>query len=482
METFTVEQYKNKYGDKGVWLPVLNQTDPDLNPNTRPSIGETIANSFKSGINQAKEGFNQIGNDRSGNPLNLIEGVGKIGAGAIGAAFSPLAPITEPTIGASIKYAADKLSDIPAVQKFADTNAGKTTARVAENVANYATIAGTVGGAMEVPKVGGAVESRVNDAITTTKSAISKAGEKISPSLKNAVRDVIPTSENIVNHQITQALELTQGDIKNISKATGHEVGQFLADNNLIGENVKATQTKLTDFYKQNYNAVRSEIAKVTKAYKESSIPRYTEALTELKKQVSEVPGLQKANSEIDALLKKTSSIDRKGNFVPNKKATISLDDVQKVKELMDDHFNLYKVTGDVKEGIAKEGLANIRKDLKGFIEKQVKEKTGTEIKKFNNNVQTARSIIDAVESRSTRGLTRSHLSLGDYGTFLSGTAIGGPVVGTVAFFLKKLYQSPSVKLRVAQYLDSISDIKKAAIQAELEAGKVPVELKKLIK
>lgn len=477
MVTYTPEQYKAKYGDTGAWANLPNQPATG----SRPSIGETIANSFKAGVDKIKSGFDQAAQP-GGNPINLLEGVGKIGSGAVGAVFSPLAPITEPTIGAGEKFIADKISDIPAVQKFADSKAGQATARVAEDVGNYSDIAGTVGGAMEVPKVSSAVKTGVSDAIDTTKSAVSNATEKISPSIKSAIQDIKPTSEGIINHQVTKALDLTQGDVKNISLATGNEVGKFMADNNLIGENVATSQAKLKSFYKQNYDAVRAEIAKVTKSYKESNIPRYTEALTELKKQVSDVAGLQEANAEINALLKKAGKIDKEGNFVPNKKATIALNDVQKVKELMDDHYSLYKATGDVKEGVAKEGLANIRKDLKVFIEKQVKDSTGADIKKLNNNVQTVREITDAIKARSTRGLTRSNLTLSDLSLFTGGSITGTPLFGAALVLAKKIFESPSIRLRIAKYLDDVSDAKKAAIQSELQAGKVPTEINKLVK
>ena len=194
--------------------------------------------------------------------------------------------------------------------------------------------------------------------------------------LKGVASDVIPTSDRIVNTEINKALDLTQGDVKNISLATGNEVGDFIATNNLIGQTKTQTQKNLNDFYQENYNAVREEIGKVKATYPANTIPRYREALTAIKQKIQDVPGLQKANAEVDALLK-------------NKTPTLS--DIQRVKELMDDHFSLYKATGDVSEGVAKQGLSNIRSDIRSFIEQQVKLKTGSDIGLLNNNVQTSR-------------------------------------------------------------------------------------------
>lgn len=80
------------------------------------------------------------------NPLRMLEGSAKMLSGGIGAAFSPLAPIIEPTIGAGVNYVANKISDIPAVQKFATSKAGEITSRVAEDVGNLNAIAGAVEG------------------------------------------------------------------------------------------------------------------------------------------------------------------------------------------------------------------------------------------------------------------------------------------------------------------------------------------------
>jgi hypothetical protein len=287
------------------------------------------------------------------------------------------------------------------------------------------------------------------------------------PKSPGVIDDIIPTTDRIVNHEITRALDLTQGDVKNISLSTGNEVGEFVAKNNLIGKNLAETTKNIDDFYKKNYEQVRAEIAKVVDPYEASAVPRYTEALTEIQKQIKDVAGLQAANTEVATLLGKK---------------TPTLADVQRVKELMDEHFSLYKATGDVKEGVAKEGLTNIRADLRKFIEDEVKAKTGADIQSLNNNVSTSRSINDAIETRATRGLTRSNISAGDIAVFLTGSAFGGgnPLAGLAAVVVKKIYNSPSFKLRLSKWLDGMSDARKAAIKADLEKGIVPEELKDL--
>src|SRR3990167_8856436 len=413
----------------------------------------SISKAFKGGLSYIEEGREQA--RTATNPIQMTEAGLKIGAGALGAALSPLAPATK-YVGNGIEYAADKVSDIPAVQKFARSKAGGITTRVAEDVQNTSALLSL--------RSGGLIPGAVKGATRGVGSKIAPAGEYA----KSFGKDVIPTSAGIINHQVSKALDFAPSDLSNIAKATGNEVGPWMAENNLIGVNRASTQTLVKDFYKKNYALVRTEIGKVKETYKPGQIPRYTDALKQINTKIENVPGLEKTWVEVSNLL--------------NKKEGITLLDIQRVKELLDEHFSLYKVTGDVPEVVAKQGLANIRSELKQFIEREVKEKTGSDISKLNNNVSTSVSIDEAITTRAPKGLTRGNLRIVDLGIFGIGWSLGGgPLSGLALLFGKKLLESPTVRLRIAKYLDEISDARKARIQAELEAGKIPDELYKLI-
>jgi len=279
--------------------------------------------------------------------------------------------------------------------------------------------------------------------------------------------EIIPTADRVVNFQVSKALDLTQGDIKNINLSTGNEVGEFLARKNLIRGNKAETTTALKDFFDTNYKTVRDEIGKVKTTYKQEAVPRYKQALQEIQKQVGETTGLETATKEIKDLLKKKQ---------------VTLNDVQRAKELLDEHFSLYKVTGAVKEGVAKSGLTNLRKDLKQFIEKEVKNNTGADIGALNNEVSTAKSTLDAIEARSTRGLTASNLKLGDMATFGVGSMLGGgPLTGLAALAAKKILGTSAVRLKFAKWLDGISDARKVMLREKLLRGEVPEEVSKLL-
>lgn len=114
-----------------------------------------VANQAQSGIEQIKQGASQIENPQTdsifGGAVKGFEGALSVGSGIASTITSPLAPLFAP-ISAGINAVADKVSDIPAVQKFAMSGAGQTTARVAQDLSNAGNIAGTILGVDQVAK------------------------------------------------------------------------------------------------------------------------------------------------------------------------------------------------------------------------------------------------------------------------------------------------------------------------------------------
>lgn len=455
MQTLSEEEFKRRYGSQA-----LAAFDNPQNQPKQPGFIQRVKESYNAGYGKAKQGVSEVANSK--NPVNFMEGVLKGGAGAVEATFSPISAAVEPAVKPVVNYAADKLSNNASFQKFATSKAGEVTSRALEDVNNLNTIAGAVAGGMETPKVAGKVGSNLRPREFSAPNPI-----KLPEAGKNFVKDVVPNSDRIINHQVTQALDLTPGDLNNIARSTGHEVGRFLADENLLGNNKEITMSNVENFFKENYANVRSEIGKVNTVYKPNQVPRYVEALKSIKQKVDNVPGLQKVGVEVNNLLNKKN---------------ISLKDVQRVKELMDDHFSIYKATGDVGDNIAKEGLNNIRHDIQHFIEEQVNKHAGTDIKELNNNVSTAKGIMDAVETRNPRGLTRSNFKIGDLAVAGYGFSLGGPLGATAAIFFKKLYDSPSVKLRFSKWLDTVTDAQKARMSETLDRGQIPPEFDQFVK
>lgn len=172
---------------------------------SKPSYGERVKTAFKSGIDYAKQGLEE-GNqgtpmERFKNPVKGFESAMKVGSGAINAAFSPLTaavePVIKPTVGVGINYVADKISDSPAVQKFATSKAGETTSRIAEDVSNVANIAGTVAGFKATPPV-----AKVTSDITKT------FAKGTTQATKEAIRPVVQATRNVASPLIEEAKRL----------------------------------------------------------------------------------------------------------------------------------------------------------------------------------------------------------------------------------------------------------------------------------
>lgn len=475
MQTLTDEQFKQKYGSSaldalnkspqenekqtGLFESIKNdltargKTNADLLTSSDGSAGQNIVGGLKMAANTA----GGIG-DVAGEALKRTPVVG----GLIGAAGD--------AIKTGFNAVTDKLSN---TKFFKEAAAGSSPDSPVEQGLSAASSGGEIAGQILGADQGAGVLNKAKDVATSIPSKVSSAVDSIpKPNLgatgsylQSAFKDVTGTVQNRIDHNIATALDLTTGDLGKISASTGNEVGEWLSKNNLIKTNKALTQEAIDAFKTQNYNSVRSEIAKVKQVYTPDQVPRVTDALQAIKQQIQGKVGLEGDNAIVDKLLAKTE---------------YSLKDVQQVKELLDDHYSLYKALGDVAENETKKGLANVRTDLKDFIESEVQKNTGADIRQMNNNVSTARSLSDAITTRTSRGITRNMFSQRDVMMGMGLTYLGSPLLGVAAVLIKKIATSPTVRLRVARYLDQLSDAQKAKISAELEKGNVPSEIEKL--
>jgi hypothetical protein len=437
-----------------------------------------------------KDAGEKVGDTLSQSPTS-VSGAIKLGTQATAQAFGGVASVIADAIrsvpggkaaldaiggvaSAGFKALTDKLAN---TKFFQEAAAGLPENGTLENVLGAASagseiasdILGADVGVGGAAKVGTAAKNATEAAATTVKdaaTAASKTANRVMENGKHVVSDLVPSRQGFINEQVSKALDLTPGDLSTIAKSTGNDVGTWLSDKNLIGKNKAQTQKLVDDYFSSNYKIVRDEIGKVDRVYKPNQVPRFTDALKQIQAKVTGVPGLEQTAADVDNLLHKSS---------------LSLNDVQAVKELLDEHFSLYTKGGDVAENVTKQGLDNIRTELKQFIETQVKDETGADIGGLNNNVATAKTISNAITARAPRGLKRSNLRPGDFGTFWFGSTFASPLVGAALVFAKKVIESPSVRLRMARYLDEVSDAQKARMKSELEKGSVPGELNKLL-
>lgn len=202
MRILTQEEYKKKYG-KNAKLARTSKQKPGFVERTKEAAGQ--------GISKIKAGFEQAGTPRG--PLQGFEAALKLGAGAVETAFSPLTaavePIIKPTLGRGVEKLANKISDIPAVQKFATSKAGEATSRAAEDVLNLSEISGAIVGsktAIKTPisKVGSAIDRGIDKTLQPIKAATEKLQSTAGPMIQEARRIPSRIATNVAEKQAIQ--------------------------------------------------------------------------------------------------------------------------------------------------------------------------------------------------------------------------------------------------------------------------------------
>lgn len=482
METLTQEEYKKRYGAGAydTFNSVANSQNQETDLFT--SIKNDLTQRGQQNLNiMSKNPDGSLKDNSFGDNVQQGFQVAANTAGGIGDVAGEALKRT-PVVGGLIEAAGnafksgfnavtDKLGD---TKFFKEAAAGSSPNSPVEQGLSIAGSGGEIAGQILGADQGAGILNKAKDVTTAIPSKVAGVVDSIPKpnlggamtNLKGAVGDVVPSTQNIIDHNIAKGLDLAPGDLSTIEAKTGNQVGKWLSNNNLIGTNKATTQAAIDAFKTQNYNAVRSEIGKVTQIYKPYQVPSYVDALKAIYAQTKDTLGLEKENAVINNLLVKQD---------------IKLADVQKVKELMDDHFSLYKAVGDVADNTTKQGLANLRSNLQTFIEKQVQKTTGTDIRALNNNVSTARSLSDAITKRSPKGLTQANFNSRDAMMAMGLTYFGSPLLGAAAVLVKKIIFSPTARLRFARWLDAKGDAYRAQLSDQLAQGKVPAEVQKFI-
>ncbi len=262
-----------------------------------PSFFQRVGQAFNSGVQQAKEGYNQAKNAE--NPVQLLEGGTKLASGAISAAFSPLAPIAKP-IEQGVNLAAEKISNIPAVQNFANTSAGQNTARVAEDIGNVANIAGAVAGIKEVPSIISATKDtigKVSNLPQLIKDNTIKLPKQLADSISEKITKIDPQTKNILE---TASIEKFNNYVKAGEQALNDP--RLLTPLEQAGEKVN---NNVLPAIKEDLNRIGSQKAKSLESVKNVQVPNAT---TDTLKFVKDAVKTSKLTPEETKLIKETIS------------------------------------------------------------------------------------------------------------------------------------------------------------------------------
>ena len=146
-----------------------------------------------------------------------------VGAGAVQAAASPLAPLFSP-LGKLIGYVSDKISNNPVVQKFAASPAGDATSRVAQDVSNLDTIAGAA--------TGSEGSAPVEDALNTATTKVADTGGDVAAQALGAATGVGASSVKEAFNGSQAFTDAMRGNIDPESVVqTAQNAVQNIADN-----------------------------------------------------------------------------------------------------------------------------------------------------------------------------------------------------------------------------------------------------------
>ena len=127
-------------------------------------LEEITEGAIKGGFEQTVQGLGEA--QTAQNPIQLLEGTTKAGAGIIGTLFAPLAPIFHP-IGKAIEAVANKIGGNTKVQDFANSELGQLTTRIVDDINNLNTMAAGVAGAKVSENIKGPDLGAFKERITT---------------------------------------------------------------------------------------------------------------------------------------------------------------------------------------------------------------------------------------------------------------------------------------------------------------------------
>ncbi len=308
-----------------------------------PDSLDEIGNQFQGGIKQIQQGAGEIMKGQG------ITGFGDIGAGVIGAAFSPAAPATD-VIGNGVQGVANKIASIPAVQKFANTKVGQGVAANAKDLANYSAIAGTVAGGVEAPDAATAVMNK----ISPPPDLAGMAQESVTPDVRAAQSEdfkTIPVDEagvpvtpkNATGPTIPRVMDDGQGNLTvNNTRAeldSAAELQKSPAWQKLKTENPDASSQEQLNAIQPELKAKDTALDASLKATKVTVKP--TEVLNYFRQTLTKLEGsgyaLRAAPGAVQDYLTQISDSMEKLNIDPKKPMT--MDQVYDLKQQMTKEF-----------------------------------------------------------------------------------------------------------------------------------------------
>lgn len=147
-----------------------------------------------------------------------------------------------------------------------------------------------------------------------------------------------------------------------------------------------------------------------------------------------------------------------------------TLSELDEIKSILDDSMNLYTITWEPRAWAAKQGLVNVRKELRKYIEDAAEKEWLWNVKLLNNETQIAKSLEDAIWRKDNADKVRELLSVFDKWTIwwaLGWWVVGWPFDSDTAMWKVwniivwalawKYLFSTKAKTQLASYLNKLS-------------------------
>lgn len=245
--------------------------------------------------------------------------------------------------------------------------------------------------------------------------------------------------------------------------ATPEDVAKWMIDRNIKGDKETIIKT-LISRAEHSKQAVDDSLAAVSGTV-QSNIAK--NALQQSYDDVSKIAGLEDEASRILALLNKD---------------TYTLTELNQVKRILDDQYNLFTKTGDPTAWLKAKWLQGIRQQLRQTIEDVADKAWIKNIKALNNETQIARGMADAIARKDSADAVREAL------TAFAPTWVGG-IIGWVAWpfdnntvegkvgnimlgmLVGRVAGSTTLKTNVASLLSKLSKKEIGALDDYIKAG-----------
>lgn len=352
-------------------------------------------------------------------------------------------------IGGGVQYLADKISENPALQRFANSEAGQDTERVTRVLADLGIISGEILGVDQGTKL-------LQKGADITKQGLEKASEKLTTGTEQvftAGEKVLPKSPEIMN----RVARLNPKQAQTFKNLAGKSHGEYLVETGNFGTPDKIIANEAIKFT-QSLNSVDDALAKLPGVYKDGSI---ADALTELSK---------KALAESSDNIKSPyfSRVQDLSNKFTNEGLTMS--EINEVKRLFERNVKLgyNKLTDATKVKQA----TNIDSALRKWQVKQASDLGFSNITDLNKQTQLSKFIIDNLGDQVVGKSGLNNVTLTDW-IMLS----GGDPTAVAGFLTKKFFSSKGVQAKIAEMLNK-GDIK-GQITADIKS--TPESIKRAV-